>query len=126
MGLSESGWSDRVENYADMWSLNVNGTTATAVQGGDSTGDSIQPTILYSISISVNPSVGSGDVTIKDGPGTATAGTQVHRAVIASAASQTFEQSVSFPRGLICTGGIIVSATTVTGSISLTFKQRYQ
>jgi len=121
--FAEASWKDRNENYLDeTYRIRVVGTTATAVN--IATGDSKQPHILYGVYLNLNPSIGSGEVVIKDGPGTATAGGVIYAVLIASAASQTYTHQASFPRGIICTGGLIVSALTITGDVNLLFKSR--
>lgn len=123
MGIGDRGWSDRSENYADGYTISVNGTTATAIIA--SAGDVLSPAVLYSITVSVNPAVGSGEVALLDTSATGDATGQKYRVRIASAASQVFHNTDSFPRGLVFEKGIVVSALTVSGAISLTYKARY-
>jgi len=126
MPLGDRGWNDRQENYADGYLLNVVGTTAT---GLDSSGDSpyrSRPLVVYSVTVTVNPAVGSGDVALIDGTATADSGdTRLFRCKVASGAGQVFAEHFAFPRGLVFDKGLIVSATTVTGDIGITYKQRY-
>ena len=122
MGLGDRGWSDKLENYADSYLLALTATTVTAIQGQDYK----QPAVVYSLSICVNPSTGSGDVTLVDGSATADSGdTRKIRVAISSAISQNFAYHAAFPRGIAFNTGIIVSATTCTGAITVTYKSRY-
>ena len=121
-GLAGQSWLDSQENYAQGYTINIKGTTATAAHLSE---DVTIPCALYAVTLALNPSVGSGEVTLKNGKGTATAGSNVWTAEIASAASQTYVLHATFPRGMIFSSGLIVSAATITGSVSLLFKQRY-
>lgn len=121
MSLGDRGWRDSAENYCDGYVINVAGTTATAVMGVDYK----QPVALLGFTVSVNPSVASGDVVILDGSATGDSNPQKWRIVIASAANQTFSHTQLFARPLAMDSGLIVSATTVTGAISLLYKPRY-
>ena len=122
MPIAERGWSDRNENYADSYSKAIVGTTATAIMGVDYT----QPAVIYSLSVYVGNAGATGDVMLVDGSATGDAGdTRVLRVHIASGAGGEQGRHLIFPRGLIFDKGIIVSATTVTGAVSLTYKPRY-
>ena len=121
-GLAGQSWLDSQENYVKGYSITVNGTTATAAHLDE---DVTIPCAVYSVTLTLNPSVGSGEITLKDGKGTATAGSVVWRARIASAASQTYQLTQDFPRGVVFASGLIVSALTVSGTVNLTFAQRY-
>jgi len=121
-GLAGQGWVDSMENYAQGYTINIKGSTATAAHLSE---DVTIPCALYAITLSLNPSVGSGEVTLKNGKGTATAGSNIWTADIASAASSTYHLHATFPRGMVFSSGIIVSAVTITGNVNLLFKQRY-
>lgn len=121
MSMADRGWRDSTENYADGYVINISGSTATAVNGIDF----LQPVALVGITVAVNPSVASGDVVILDGSATADTNPQKWRVVVASAASQVYNCNVMFPRPLALNSGLIVSATTVTGAVSLLYKTRY-
>ena len=121
-GFAGQGWSDSRENYVDGYTIDIKGTTATAAHFSE---DVTIPCALYSITLALNPSIGSGEVTLKNGKGTATAGDNKWTAKIASAASQVYMLHATFPRGVVFSSGIIVSAATITGNVSLSFKQRY-
>lgn len=120
MPFGDRGWRDSIENYCDGYVLKVNGSTATSAPGAGSA-----PVALYAISITVNPSVGSGQVDIIDSSATANADTTVWSVAIPSAASQVFSYEAMLPRGLALNNGLVITATTITGSISLLYKQRY-
>lgn len=121
MGISERGWTDRIENYCDGWTKRIIGTTSTAVLGQDYA----QPAVVYAITVSFNTSVGSGDVVLVDGSATGDANDARRWTIhLASGANRAVE-TVPFPRGLVFETGLIVSATTVTGSVSLLYKPRY-
>lgn len=121
MSMADRGWRDSTENYADSYVLNVTGTTATALMGQDYK----QPVALVGISITLNTSVGSGDVVLRDGSATGDADSQAWRLVVASGNNGPFHATTMFARPLAFNSGIVVSATTVTGSISLLYKARY-
>lgn len=115
-------WADRIENYADGYLLAVAGTTATGAHGTDLK----QPMVVYSVTLTLNASLGSGDVSLVDGSATGDAGdTRRFRAVVASAAGASFSAHYMFPRGMVFDTGLLVSATTVTGAVTLTYKMRY-
>lgn len=123
MGISERGWNDRLENYTDIYTLDVAGSVTTALNI-----DVSQPVVVYSISVLGNTSVASGDVTLRDASSTAAvvAGDRKHHTVLASAAqSQSFYFADSFPKGVVFNNGIVVSASTVTGAINISYKLRY-
>lgn len=121
-GLAGQSWVDSIENYAEGYTINIKGSTATAVHLSN---DVTIPCALYAITLSLNPSVGSGEVTLKNGRGTASAGDNKWTAEIASAASQVYSLHAVFPRGMVFASGLIVSAATITGSVNLLYKQRY-
>ena len=119
--MGNRGWNDKLENYCDGYVIKVVGSTATAIQGDSY----IQPAAIYGLSIAVNPSVGSGLVDIIDSSATGNADTTVWSVRIASGADKSTFYHMNFPRGLACNNGIVVTATTITGSISLLYKPRY-
>lgn len=121
MSMGDRGWRDSTENYCDGYTLKVNGSTATAIIANSFS----QPATIFGISVSVNPAIGSGQVDIRDSSATGDNDTTVWSIIVASAASQTYTYVMPFPRGLACNNGIVVTATTVTGSISLLYKARY-
>lgn len=123
MSLGDRSWSDRAENYVDGYTINIKGTTATAAVAVI---DQTHPAVVYSLSVSVNPAVGSGEVSLRNGPGTATAGDTIYAVNVASAASSIYEHIMAFPRGVVFASGIVISATTISGSVNLTYKQRYE
>lgn len=126
MALGDRSWSDRSENYADGYLLAVAGTTATAINSSGNSPYLARPVVVYSLTVSVNPSVGSGDVSLVDGTASADAGdTRRFRVIIASGVGTQVAEHFEFPRGIVFDAGLIVSATTVTGAISLTYKNRY-
>lgn len=120
-GLPGQSWRDSSENYVNSYSINIKGSTATAAHLSE---DVTIPCALYSVSLYLNPSVGSGEVSLRDGRGTGTAGNTRWSATVASAASQVYAISEMFTRGVVFASGIVVSAVTVTGNVNLTFKQR--
>jgi len=126
MPIGDRGWSDRQENYADAYTLLVVGTTATAINSSGDSPYKLQPIVLYSVTVTVNPAVGSGDIALIDGTASADSGdARLFRCNVASAAASVFEAHFPFPRGMVFDKGIIVSATTITGAINMTYKNRY-
>lgn len=122
MSMAERGWRDSTENYCDGYKLTVNGSTATAVNGQDYK----QPTAVFGLSITINTSVGSGLVTLVDGSATADAGdSRKWQVDLASGNGGPYTYQVAFARGLVFDTGLIISASTITGSVSLLYKPRY-
>lgn len=126
MSMAENGWNDRQENYADGWRKVLTATTADSVV---TTGDEVRPVVVYSVTLSVSQNNASGDISLIDGSASGDAGdTRRWSWMVASGA--TTERDVgglhaTFPRGIVFDTGLIVSATTVTGHISITYKARY-
>ena len=118
--MNEQKWSDRAENYCDGYTIAVNGSTSTAAI----TQDLAQPVVLFGIAYAVNNQTASGSIAISDGPGTATAGSTLFKVSISSGANGVSE-NFSFSRGLVCSAGVVLVATTITGSINLLYKTRY-
>lgn len=125
MAIADRGWSDRAENYVDSWALAISGTTATAINSSGNSPYLDQPIVIYSLTVSVNPAVGSGDVSLIDSTSSGDVTPLMVRMVIASAASQTYTETISFPRGLVFGSGVLVSATTITGAVTISYKDRY-
>lgn len=123
MGIGNRSWNDKNENYTDAYTLRISGTTATAIMGKDYK----QPAVVYGLTFSCNPIVGSGDIVLVDGSATADSGdSRLFICTIATATNSTpFVQCVNFLKGLVFNSGIIVSATTVSGAINLEYKPRY-
>ena len=126
MPMAEKSWNDRNENYADGWRKVLTATTADSVI---TTGDEVRPAVVYSVTVSVSQTNASGDIVLVDGSATGDSGdTRRWSAVIASGVSTDRNVGVihaDFPRGIVFDTGLIVSATTVTGHISITYKMRY-
>lgn len=123
MGLGDAGWNDRVENYADGWTKRV---TASTAENLVTTGNIKQPVVVYSITVTVSQGATvSGDVSLVDTSATADAGTARWRGVISSASPNAGMLHADFPRGMRFDDGVVVSATAVTGAISITYKPRY-
>lgn len=123
MALGDRGWTDRAENYVDSYVKSVAASTADNVMGIDVN----QPVVVFSVTIAHSQALASGDLTLVDTSATGDAGTAKFRAVIASAAttSRPGPFHVAFPRGIYFDSGLIVSATDVTGAITVTYKPRY-
>lgn len=125
MGFSKKSWSDNDENYADGYTRLFSVSTADNVIA---TGNVAGKAVVYSVTLSLSQSNASGDFALVDGSATADSGDdRKFRVVIASAA--TTERSnvlhADFPRGIVFETGLIVSAATITGAVSITYKQRY-
>lgn len=120
MSMGDRGWRDSTENYCDPYVIKINGSTATAIQGNSYK----QPAAIFGFSVSVNPSVATGQVDIIDSSATGDADATVWSCIIASGATP-YDYTFPFPRGLACNNGIVITATTVTGSINLLYKSRY-
>ena len=121
MSMGDRGWRDSTENYCDGYVLNVAGTTATALQGQDYK----QPAAIFGISFTPGEAGTTGDISILDGSATADTNPQTWRSIVSSG-TVTFQSYIfEFPRGLVFNTGIIVSATTVTGALSILYKSRY-
>ena len=120
MSMGDRGWRDSTENYCDGYTLDVNGSTATAVQGNTYK----QPAAIFGISVTLNTSIGSGEVAINDSSATGDADPEVWSIAIASG-TVPYTYTAMFPRGLACNNGIVVTATTVTGDVVLLYKSRY-
>jgi len=122
MSMGDRGWRDSTENYCDGYALKVVGSTATAILGNSYS----QPMALFAISVAANPSVGSGLVDFIDSSATGDADTTIWSVKIASGNSDGFQAyTMAFPRGLALNNGLVITATTVTGSISVLYKARY-
>lgn len=124
MGLGDAGWNDRKENYADGYTKSVAASTAENVVGIDIK----QPVVVYSITIAASQNNASGEVALVDGSATGDSGdTRRFRAVVASAATTDRQGAFhcDFPRGIKFETGLIVSAATLTGAVSLSYKPRY-
>lgn len=123
MGMGDSGWADRRENYADGFARYVTVSTAENLLGIDQK----QPVVVYSITISPSQANASGDITLVDTSATGDAGTARFRAVIASSVTTDRPGPIHavFPRGIVFSDGVVVSATTLTAAITLTYKARY-
>lgn len=121
MSMGDRGWRDSQENYADGYVINISGTTATAIQGIDYK----QPAAIFGISFTPGEAGTTGDISFLNGSATGDTNPQVWRAVVSSG-TVTFQPYVfEFTRGLVFDTGIIVSATTVTGALSILYKSRY-
>lgn len=121
MSMGDRGWRDSTENYCDSYVINIAGTTATAIQGQDYK----QPAALFGISFTPGEAGTTGDIVLRDGSATADSDAQAWRTVVSSG-TVTFQSYVfEFTRGLTFNSGIVVSATTVTGALSLLYKPRY-
>lgn len=121
MSMGDRGWRDSQENYCDGYVLNIAGSTATALQGQDYK----QPACIFAISFTPGESVTTGDISFLNGSATADTNPQIWRAVISSGTVAFPPYVVDFARGLVFDTGIIVSATTVTGALSVQYKSRY-
>lgn len=121
MSMGDRGWRDSTENYCDSYVLKVSGSTATGLLGQGI----VQPIALFGISVTPTEAGTTGLVDILDSSATANADPTVWSVGIASG-TVTFPNYVfEFPRGLALTAGLVITATTVTGSISLLYKPRY-
>lgn len=121
MSMGDRGWRDSTENYCDSYVLNIAGSSATAMLGRDY----LQPVVLFGISFTPGEAGTTGDISFLNGSATADTNTQLWRAIVSSG-TVTFQSYVyEFPRGLVFDTGLIVSATTVTGALSLLYKSRY-
>lgn len=125
MGMSELSWSDRQENYADgTYTKKTNVSTADNIMGIDTK----RPIVLWSITISPTVRLTTGDISLVDTSATGDAGTQRFVFSVASGATTTLPDGgthCDFPRGIVFQNGLVVSATTVTAGIALTYKARY-
>lgn len=123
--LADRGWADRHENYADGFSRTFTVTTAENFLGVDLS----QPVVIYSVTLTVSQNNASGDFALVDTSATGDAGTARLRFTIASGATTDRNAngfSVSFPRGMVFNDGCVISATNVTGSVTMTYKARYK
>ena len=126
MPMAENGWSDRAENYADGWRKVLTATTADSVI---TTGDEIRPAVVYSVTLSVSQTNASGDLSLVDGSASGDSG-DTRKWSCAIASGVTTDRNVGvihadFPRGIVFNYGLIVSATTVTGHVAITYRSRY-
>lgn len=122
MPLGDRSWRDSTENYVDAYTIRVNGTTATGVSGTDLA----QPHVVYSVTLAVSQAGSTGDFALVDGSATGDSGdARIFRTRVASGTSGERTQHFAFPRGLVCDTGLIVSATTITGDVTIGYKRRY-
>lgn len=121
MPFGDKSWSDRAENYAGGYTKNITGTTSTTVMEVDYT----QPAVVYSFTVAVGNAGATGEVSLIDGSATADTDTTMFAMKVASGLGEQGTQHFTFPRGISFDKGIVISATTVTGNVSLTYKRRY-
>lgn len=124
MGLAENGWEDRRENYADgAYTKILDVSTADNIMGIDVK----RPIVLYNVVLSPSQTNASGMLTLVDTSATGDAGTQKFVYVITSAATTSRQSGVSieFPRGLVFNDGLVVSALTLSGGVTLVYKARH-
>ncbi len=124
MGLGDRGWVDRAENYVDGYTKLLTASTADNLLGIDIN----QPIVVFSVTLSVSQALASGDLVLVDTSATGDAGTSKWRVVVASGVTTDRNFGVihaAFPRGLAFDSGVVVSGTTVTGSVAITYKARY-
>jgi len=125
MSLAGRTWHDSTENYCDGYVLKVSGSTATAILGNSYS----QPVSIFGISITVNSEVSTGLVDFRDSSATGDNDPTIWSVRITSGSIvgvAGFQQYVMpFYRGLTFNNGIVITATTVTGSISVLYKARY-
>lgn len=126
--LGENGWNDRLENYADGYTRNFTLSTADNVIVS---GNWAQPAVVYSVTLTISQNGASGDFVLVDGSATADSGdTRKWRAIFASGAAVATNRDevmlhATFPRGIVFNTGLIVSAATLTGACSISYKARF-
>ena len=125
MGMAERSWADNKENYADGYTLSLNASTADNVIGIDIK----RPVVVYSITLTPSQNNASGEVALVDGSATGDSGdTRKFRFTVTSGGTTTRNPAVlhaDFPRGIVFETGLIVSAATCTGALSISYKPRY-
>lgn len=124
MGLAENFWKDRQENYADGFTKTFTASTAENVLGIDIA----RPVIVYSVAFTVSQNNASGELALVDGSATADSG-DTRKARWRVASGGTTERDLgglsnTFPRGMIFQTGLIVSAATLTGDVTITYRPR--
>lgn len=128
MPMAERSWNDSRENYVDGYVLDFTATTVTAINSSGQSPYLSRPIVLFGITVTLSQAGASGDIALVDGTASADTGdTRKWRGVISSAITTDRNNAfhVGFPRGLFFDKGIMVSATTVTGAISLQYMNRF-
>ena len=121
--LADRSWSDRNENYADGYARAITLSTAENLIGIDIAA----PVVVYSVTLSVSQANASGLLSLVDSSATADAGTAKVNFVVASGGTTERDLGsvhAAFPRGIVFDNGVIVSGTTVTGYVTITYKRR--
>ena len=123
MPLGNDRWSDSKENYVHGYYKSIVGTTSTAILGNDY----LQPVVVFSLTVAIGNAGATGEVSLIDSSATAdTDGTTRIATKIASGAGGEMGRHIAFARGVIFNKGVVVSATTITGNISISYRPRYE